>query len=130
MLVEAVLALGISAELDAALASIELADLEAHVRFLASDELRGRPLGHPGNDVAVLYLASVFERLGIEGDAGYFQSFDVESSSLGPSSSLTYPGAESPYLAGHDFHPLHSSPSVTVRAPLVFAEGRNADIDV
>jgi hypothetical protein len=129
MLAEAVVAVGISAELDRATGSIEVQDLEAHVRFLASDELQGRALGHPGNDIAAAYLASIFERLGLEGEAGYFQRFDAASSALGPSSSLSYPAAAAPVLVGNDFYPLHSSPTATVHAPLVFPEGRDVDVE-
>lgn len=103
-----------------AMLSIRAADLEAHVRFLASDELQGRALGHPGNDVAALYLASVLERLGLETEDGYFQWFEVSTSSLGKASSLTQ-GTSVRYPVGEDFYPLHTSASATVTAGLVFA---------
>ena len=108
-------------QLESALAAIDADDLRTHVRFLASDELRGRAFGHAGNEVAALYLASVFDRAGIEGEDGYFQRFEAWTSSLGPESSLTYPGAKTPYLVGEHFYPLHWSPKATVTAPLVFA---------
>ncbi len=121
MLAETLAALSSLAQLEAGVAAIDAGDLRAHVRFLASDELQGRALGHPGNEVAALYLASVFERAGITGEADYFQRFEVFTSSLGPSSSLTYPGAAAPYLVGKDFYPLHDSPQGTVTAPLISA---------
>ncbi len=53
---------------------ITRADLEAHVRFLASDELAGRKTGTPENVEAAHYLASQLERLGLQpaGDDGSF----------------------------------------------------------
>lgn len=55
-------------------AEITRAELEAHVGFLASDELAGRFTGSPGADRAARYIALVLERQGIEpaGDAGSF----------------------------------------------------------
>jgi len=42
------------------------AELEHHVRFLASDELRGREAGTPDAVRAARYLARAFERAGLE----------------------------------------------------------------
>ncbi|HWP94184.1 MAG TPA: M28 family metallopeptidase [Gammaproteobacteria bacterium] len=50
--------------------------IEAHVRFLADDLLEGRAAGTRGYDLAALYVATEFRKLGLEpaGDAGgYFQ---------------------------------------------------------
>lgn len=54
--------------------AITSAELEAHVRFLASDELKGRKSGTPENKKAAEYLAGIFERAGLEpaGDDGTF----------------------------------------------------------
>ncbi|MGM9506314.1 M20/M25/M40 family metallo-hydrolase [Larkinella sp. GY13] len=51
-------------------------ELEAHMRFLAADELQGRRTGDPGNFVAARYLAEQFRTLGLKpvaGQADYFQ---------------------------------------------------------
>jgi len=50
------------------------ADIEAHVRFLASDELAGRATGTPEAARAAAYLADVLARCGVEpaGDNGTF----------------------------------------------------------
>ena len=50
--------------------------LEAHVRFLASDLLRGREPGTAGFDIAADYVESHFRQLGLSpagGDGGYLQ---------------------------------------------------------
>jgi len=50
------------------------AEIEAHVRFLASDELAGRATGTPEAERAAAYLADVLARSGVApaGDAGTF----------------------------------------------------------
>jgi hypothetical protein len=51
-------------------------DLRTHIYQLAADSMRGRAAGTRGNYVATEYVASVFERLGLQpaGDGGtYFQ---------------------------------------------------------
>lgn len=54
--------------------SFEASALEAHVRFLASDELKGRETGTPENERAALYLAECLKSAGLEpaGDEGTF----------------------------------------------------------
>lgn len=59
--------------------------LQAHLEFLASDELAGRDTGSNGHEIASLYIASEFKRLGLEpaGDNGtYFQRIDFRRSYL------------------------------------------------
>jgi hypothetical protein len=62
------------------------AEIEAHVRYLASDELAGRFTGTENADRAARYIALVLERQGIEpaGDAGSFLQ-DVPMSRARPS---------------------------------------------
>src|SRR5436853_5780944 len=53
---------------------ITRAEIEAHVRFLAADELKGRVTGTPEADRAARYLALVLEKERVEpaGDDGTF----------------------------------------------------------
>jgi len=55
-------------------AEVTRAELEAHLRHLASDELAGRATGSPGIDAAGRYLARVLELSGVRpaGDEGTF----------------------------------------------------------
>ncbi|MFT4539152.1 MAG: hypothetical protein ACI841_002919 [Planctomycetota bacterium] len=55
-------------------ADVRAVDIEAHVRFLASDELRGRETGSPEVVRAAHHLAKVFEAIGVEpaGDDGTY----------------------------------------------------------
>ncbi len=60
----------------AALEGITARSLKGHLFFLASDELQGRNTPSPGLDIAARYLATQFERVGLEpaGDDGFFQT--------------------------------------------------------
>lgn len=66
---------------DAALFSV--AAYEKHIRFLASDDLKGRGIGTTQIDEAGRYIAAQFEELGVEpaGTDGFFQPFTVSISS-------------------------------------------------
>ena len=46
--------------------SLTRAELESHLRFIASDELQGRQTGSPGNRVAARYIAEQFRQLGLK----------------------------------------------------------------
>lgn len=79
-------------------------ELEAHMRFLASDELQGRRTGEPGNNVAARYIASYFEAYGLRKAPGldsYFQRFWLEKSTPPASASLTI--EDKAYALGDDF---------------------------
>ena len=104
-------------------------DARAHLRFLASDELQGRGTGHTGNQVAELYLASVFERVGLERATGvsYLQAVELYSSTLGAANALVISeqihgaAVAARYVPGSDFYPHPASSSRSVAAGLVFA---------
>ncbi len=60
--------------------SIRMDSLLAHVRFLASDELRGRQTGAAGNAAAARYITQRFQAYGLEPlTAGYRQPFQFYS---------------------------------------------------
>ena len=67
--------------------------LRAHLNFLADDALEGRAAGTRGGELAAKYIASQFERLGLEpaGDSGtYYQRVPIIA--LTPQPSLTVLG--------------------------------------
>jgi hypothetical protein len=111
--------------LDAA-ASITEDELRPYIRFLASDELEGRVVGHSANEVAAVYLASAFERMGLEpaGTDGYYQAFDLQSFGLGAGSSVSIAGPRGgPARSepGDDFYPLRESAPANLTAGVVAA---------
>lgn len=97
-----------------------------YVKYLASEQMKGRASGSPELERAADYIAAKFRALGlqpIEGDS-YFQSFDVTTSArLGTHNSMAY-------LEGHhkhglklqqDYIPLNLSAKNKITAPVVFA---------
>ena len=61
---------------------ITKADMEAHLRFMASDALQGRRTGEMGNDIAAAYIASQYATYGlkqVEGAQGYYQPVPFEA---------------------------------------------------
>ncbi|MDX1941334.1 MAG: M28 family peptidase [Saprospiraceae bacterium] len=79
-------------------------ELEAHLRFLASDELAGRRTGEVGNNVAARYIATYFEAYGLKKAPGldsYYQTFMLEMASPPSSGSLKMNNVD--YAFGTDF---------------------------
>ena len=104
--------------------SIRAADLEADVRFLAGDSLRGRLTDTPGNLVAADFIASRFARLGLApagSDGTHFHRFDLLTTALGPDNALQVAGiGESGFELGEAFHPDPASASATAAGGVVF----------
>lgn len=69
-------------------ATITASDLKAHLSFLASDELEGRETAERGQKIAAKYIASWFQRVGLQPivktDSGmsWFQSFPLMSAEI------------------------------------------------
>jgi len=60
--------------------SITIEELETHLTYLASDELKGRATGEPGLDMAARYLAEQASRIGlkpIDGNQDYYQEYTL-----------------------------------------------------
>src|SRR5437762_6474724 len=56
-----------------------LANLQAHIQYLASDQLEGRRTGTPGEMLAMNYIADQFRQIGLQprGAESYYQPFDI-----------------------------------------------------
>ena len=68
--------------------TITAREIQAHVNFLASDLLQGRDSGHPGAEVAALYIATHFDRCGFRPLADDWQvPFDLPGAA-GPGQAL------------------------------------------
>jgi hypothetical protein len=97
------------------------------IKFLASDQLKGRGDGTPELDKAAKYLAAHFHKFGLKpgGDKGsYLQHFTlVVGAKLGRHNSLHYQeGAKTETLqVQRSFTPLSFSANSFIDAPLVFA---------
>ncbi|MFQ5739490.1 MAG: M28 family peptidase [Acidobacteriota bacterium] len=78
-------------------AHLRQSDLEAHLRFIASDELAGRLTGTAGNDVAARYIAEQFRAAGVESPPGidnYLQAVPLARTRPPEQRGMTLPGHE------------------------------------
>ncbi len=107
---------------------ITAGELQAHVKYLASDELEGRGSGSVGNRKAAQYIAKAFAEYGLKpaGTNGtYFQEFEfVSSVKLGSANTVTIAHTGNVPLrltVEEDFRPFGFSSNSSVSAPAVFA---------
>ena len=97
------------------------------IKFLASDQLKGRGAGTPELNKAADYIASHFKKYGLKpgGDNGtFYQKFTlVVGAELGPKNLFTWQqgGQTEKLKVSQDFIPLSFSANTSVEAPLVFA---------
>jgi hypothetical protein len=105
------------------------AELEAHLRFLASDELQGRRTGSHGNNIAARYIATQFEALGLAtapGAEGYFQPIAFEATAPPQTARLVLNKTE--YLQGENMLILLGNAD-GLKADAVFANHGWADAE-
>jgi hypothetical protein len=114
-------------------AGIDADTLLGHIKFLASDDLKGRANGTEGLERAGDYVAQQFKAAGLapgEGANGWFQPFElIAGLNVGKGNSLTfeYQGKKVSFVLGTSYYPLaapgsENSPSVQLQhLPLVFA---------
>lgn len=101
--------------------------LSQHIKYLASDDLKGRGNGTPELDQAAQYIAERFLEAGLVGpyEGEYFQEFDVPTGfSIGPENMVTFfelPSQPLHLRFGEDYHPVsYQEGSLPLAAPLVF----------
>jgi hypothetical protein len=107
---------------------VEPGAIEAHIRFLADDELEGRETASRGLRVSENYVAAQFRSYGLEagGDAGtYFQTVPLRQSVQDPAGSrfrVNRDGSGEELTAGTDFFvlPAMENPESSVTAPVIF----------
>lgn len=101
-------------------------ELLRHLRYLASDELKGRGNGSPHLDLASDYIADHFRLYGLDPAAGnsYFQEFDVGlGRGLGPRNRILFASGDQQISLeiNKDYIPLSSGAQLRVEGPAVFA---------
>ncbi len=108
-------------------------DLMGHVRFLASDEMRGRNAPSPELEKCADYISDEFRSYGLKpsGDSGsYYQVFYLQRNSLDLSKpggkpviafALSGNGKKTEYKLRSDYVPLYDTGDNSVNAPVVFA---------
>ncbi len=100
---------------------LTVADLKAHISYLASDELRGRYPGTEGSLAAAAYIRQEFVNAGLQLLAvdGY-QEFEVVTGvRIGPANSFETGGFQA--RQGIDFNPLSFTKNETLAAEVIFA---------
>lgn len=94
--------------------------LQQQVSYLASDELKGRRAGDPGELAAANYIASKFTEIGLlpKGDNNaYFQLFSInDGKMIDPATQMVVNGKK--MNAGLDFIPLSNSPKGSAKAEI------------
>jgi hypothetical protein len=129
------LAIFLSAMASAATPPIKPAELLNHIKFLASDDLKGRGDGSPELERAAEYIAQQFKAAGLRpggSDHEWFQPFELQSGlDIGPRNALVISsGSRSiPLVLGMSYYPMAApandmpgEPSTRLDAvPLVFA---------
>ena len=107
---------------------ITVAELRAHVEYMASESLEGRYPGTAGDSLAAVYIRKQFSacKLQLLGDNG-FQSFDILlGKEPGPDNRLSF--KETTGIPGKDFNPAPFSSTGVLESGLVFA-GYGFDMD-
>lgn len=116
---------------------ISLGTIQAHISYLASDELKGRGSGEKGNELAARYIAAQFKRAGLKpigtskqndpkaamDGSGYFQPFTFPAGvTRGKNNSLQAEvgGKKMRYRVGSDFEPSAVSSSGNANGGVVF----------
>ncbi len=91
---------------DRAAATITAGDVAARESFLAADALKGRDMPSDGLEMAASYVASEFQKLGLEpaGDNGsYIQRYPYERTHLNDDVAVTLKGAAQQPQYGRDY---------------------------
>ena len=93
----------------------------AHVRYLASPELKGRATGSPGLEKAAHYIAAQFRSFGLHPEEPAFPV--ALGAHLGTKNHLKFkePGGSGSLVSGKDFLPVSFSSSGELHASVVFA---------
>jgi hypothetical protein len=99
---------------------ITVPELQEHIDYLASDELKGRYPGSKGSREAIRYMQNEFTRAGLslKGEEG-FQSFQVTTAQkTGPGNALSI--RDQKYTPGSDFTPMPFSGNGKVSDSVIF----------
>ena len=93
-----------------------IANLQAHVNFLADDKLEGRRAGTNGEKLAMEYIAAQFEKAGLQpkGDNDWYQPFDInDGKEISKSGYFFINGAE---IKTTDYFPFMGSPEKLIES--------------
>jgi Zn-dependent M28 family amino/carboxypeptidase len=104
--------------------AVDIKVLRAHMEFLADDGLEGRRPGTRGGELAAKYIATQFQRLGLEpaGDSGtYFHQVPIITLTPNPEVSIAGPKtSELTYRKDYVLWSMRNEPAVETQSDLVF----------
>ncbi len=104
-----------------------VANLQAHIAFLADDKLEGRRAGTKGEKLAAEYISQQFQKAGLQpgGDSGqWFQSFDIyDVKQINPSTHLIINGND--LKLNSEYFPLSFSANQSTEAAVTMALSEN-----
>ena len=106
-------------------------EILGHIKYLASDNLKGRLTGTPGSKLVIDYISKHWEAQGIEpaGTKGFKQSFSfINNVSLGQRNMLRIRNSRKQYIVQKDFIPIGSSGNGSINEDVVFI-GYGLDIN-
>lgn len=110
--------------------SVNAVESEAHLKFLASDEMRGRDTGSPEIDIAANYISTQFRIYGakpVGGNSSFFQ--DVKLKKVVPAKNVSLTIGTDSLKVGEDLAYMNGE-SVSVNGDLVFVGyGSSADFE-
>ena len=98
-------------------------EILGHIKYLSSDNLKGRLPGTPGSKLAIDYISKHWEAQGVKpaGTKGYKQSFSfINSVSLGQRNVLRIRNSRKRYIVRKDFIPIGSSSNGSLSEDVVF----------
>jgi aminopeptidase YwaD len=99
-----------------------IANLQAHINFLANDKLEGRRAGTNGEKLAREYISNEFQKMGVahKGNDGYYQSFEIyEGKQINPNTYFII--NQDTLTTGKDFFPLAFSSNTSLEATVIIA---------
>jgi hypothetical protein len=105
---------------------IKKSETEAHIRFLAGDELMGRRTGEQGNFVAARYIAEQFRKMGVvpvpgnleSGTSSYFQRVPFEKMGANGAGEIA---ADAEIMKSGTDWILMAGDAADLKAPMVYA---------
>jgi aminopeptidase YwaD len=94
-----------------------LANLQAHIHYLADDKLEGRRAGTEGEELAMNYISDQFKQIGLrpKGTEGYYQAFDIyEGKQINTGTHFTINDKE--LRLNEEYFPFVYSPNANIEA--------------
>lgn len=96
---------------------IILTNLQSHIQYLASDKLEGRRTGTHGEELAMQYIVSQFQKYGLQpaGSNGYIQEFEIDEGKKFSDSDNSFTSNGKNLQLQKDYYPLAFSANASAK---------------